>query len=160
MDLFLVPERNEQDEKKKFGKIVFCNFKLESSVEAEDKDLLLSADTRPNKHWDDIFVADNVKKELQYLCQQCVQCHAVRRQLPILTDCIHFIYEQHCRRVLSCGAEDAAYFVGSLAALREAIRSDKPADDILLDEILENLKYGEARETGRGLSGFLNLSPP
>ena len=34
------------------------------------------------------------------------------------------------------------------AALREAIRSDKPADDILLDEVLENLKYGEAREAG------------
>lgn len=58
--------RNEQDEEKKSGKIVFCNFKLESSVEAEDKDLLLSADTRPDKHWDDILVADNVKKELEY----------------------------------------------------------------------------------------------
>lgn len=58
--------RNELDEKQKSGRIVFCNFKLESSVEAEDKDLLLSADMRPDKHWDDIFVSDDVKKELEF----------------------------------------------------------------------------------------------
>ncbi len=57
--------RNEQDEEKGFGKIIFYNFKLESVVEAEDKELLLSADMRPDKHWDDIIVADNVKKEMQ-----------------------------------------------------------------------------------------------
>lgn len=58
--------RIETDEKEKSGRIVFCNLKLETAVEAEDKDLLLSADTRPNKHWNDIFVSDDVRKELEY----------------------------------------------------------------------------------------------
>lgn len=58
--------RNELDEKQKSGKIVICNFKLESAVEAEDQDLMMSADLRPDIHWDDIYVSDTVKKELNY----------------------------------------------------------------------------------------------
>ncbi len=285
--------RNEQDEKKKFGKIVFCNFKLESSVEAEDKDLLLSADTRPNKHWDDIFVADNVKKELQYFIDflkkpkeylqkgvrvpkgvlmfgpagtgktsiaKVVATESGVSFLEIGADVLANKGADEVRRVFRTArkyapavlfidevdaigkdrqltpnsvtlnalltemdgfkkVDDKPVFVmaatnlgnqidralsrrfdrtlfidipdrkgrewmlerlickhqhmfdisdekiGSIvhrldgrsfadienlieAALREAIRSDKPADDILLDEILENLKYGEVRETG------------
>ncbi len=285
--------RNEQDEEKKFGKIVFYNFKLESSVEAEDKDLLLSADTRPDKHWDDIFVADNVKKELQYFIDflkkpkeylqkgvrvpkgvlmfgpagtgktsiakvvatesgvsfleigadvlankgadevHRVFCTARKyapavlfidevdaigkdRQLTpnsvilnaLLTEMDGFkkiddkpvfvmaatnlgnqidralsrrfdrtlfidipdrkgrewmlerLIRKH-RHMFDVSDEKIGSIVQRLdgrsfadienlieAALREAIRSDKPADDILLDEVLENLKYGEAREAG------------
>ncbi|MCI8558910.1 MAG: AAA family ATPase [Lachnospiraceae bacterium] len=56
----------ELDEKQKSGRIIFRNFKLEDAVEAEDKDLLLSADMQPNKHWDDIYASDIIKKELNY----------------------------------------------------------------------------------------------
>ncbi|MCI8515001.1 MAG: AAA family ATPase [Lachnospiraceae bacterium] len=58
--------RKELDEKQKSGRIIFCHFKLESAVETEDKDLLLSADMRPDRHWEDIFVSDDVKNELKY----------------------------------------------------------------------------------------------
>lgn len=58
--------RNELDEKQKSGRIVFCNFKLEPVVEAEDKDLLLSADMQPNTHWDDICVSEKIKDELNH----------------------------------------------------------------------------------------------
>lgn len=58
--------RHELDEKQKSGKIVFCNFKLESAFEAEDKELLLSADIKPNTHWDDIRVSKKIKDELTY----------------------------------------------------------------------------------------------
>lgn len=58
--------RHELDEEQKTGKIVFHNFRLESAIDAEDKESLLSVDMRPDKHWDDIFVSDDVKKELVY----------------------------------------------------------------------------------------------
>lgn len=47
------------------GKIIFCNFTLETAAEAEDKDLLLSADMLPNKHWSDVRVSDLTEKELK-----------------------------------------------------------------------------------------------
>ncbi len=56
----------ELDEKQKYARIILCDFKLEDAVEAEDKDLLLSADAQPNKHWDDIYASNIIKKELKY----------------------------------------------------------------------------------------------
>lgn len=52
--------------KEKLGKIIFSNLKLEVAVEAEDKATLLSDELRPNKTWSDIYVIDDVKKELEY----------------------------------------------------------------------------------------------
>lgn len=51
------------------GRITFCNFTLETAAEAEDKDLLLSADMLPNKHWADIYVSELTKKELESFIQ-------------------------------------------------------------------------------------------
>lgn len=48
------------------GSIVFCNFRLETAVEAEDKDLLLSADMTPDAHWGDIYVPKPIKNELKF----------------------------------------------------------------------------------------------
>ena len=58
--------KQELDMPQKIGRIVFCNFRLETAVEAEDKDLLLSADMKPDTHWDDIYVPDGIKKELKF----------------------------------------------------------------------------------------------
>ena len=59
-------KKTELNEKQRSGRIILCNFRLENTVEAEDKDLLLSADMQPNKHWEDIYVSDIIKKELNY----------------------------------------------------------------------------------------------
>lgn len=48
------------------GKIIFCNLRLETAVEAEDRSILLTDDLRPQKSWEDVFVPDNnnIKEEL------------------------------------------------------------------------------------------------
>jgi len=46
------------------GKIIFCDLKLETAVESEDRSILLADDLRPQKSWDDIFVSENIRDEL------------------------------------------------------------------------------------------------
>lgn len=58
--------RNELDIDRKLGKIIFYNLRLELAIDAEDKSVLLSEDLRPHKKWEDICVADDVKKELTF----------------------------------------------------------------------------------------------
>lgn len=58
--------KKEFDEKTNAGSIIFCNFKLETAVESEDKSSMLSDNLRPNKSWDDIFVPEDLKRELQF----------------------------------------------------------------------------------------------
>ncbi len=57
--------KQEFDEKANVGSIIFCNFKLETAVESEDKSSMLSDNLRPNKSWDDIYVSEYLKKELE-----------------------------------------------------------------------------------------------
>lgn len=58
--------KKEFDEKTNVGSIIFCNFRLETAVESEDKSSMLSDDLRPNKSWDDIYVSENLKEELKF----------------------------------------------------------------------------------------------
>ena len=58
--------KQEFDEKTNVGSIIFCDFKLETAVESEDKSSMLSDDLRPNKSWDDIYVSEDLKKELEF----------------------------------------------------------------------------------------------
>lgn len=58
--------RKEYDEKTNAGSITFCDFKLETAVEAEDRSSMLSDDLRPNKSWDDIYVSEDLKKEMEF----------------------------------------------------------------------------------------------
>lgn len=48
------------------AKIIFYNLKLEMAIDAEDKDNLISDELRPNKHWDDVYVSADVRKELEF----------------------------------------------------------------------------------------------
>ena len=58
--------RNEYDAETKTGKIIFCNLKLETAVDAEDRYALLTKDLRPNKKWCDIWVSEDIKEELEF----------------------------------------------------------------------------------------------
>lgn len=58
--------KKEFDEKTNVGNIIFCNFKLETAVETDDKSSMLSDDLRPHKSWDDIYVSGELKKELEF----------------------------------------------------------------------------------------------
>lgn len=58
--------RKEYDSKSREGKIIFYDMKFETAVEAEDRDTILSADCTPNMSWDDIYVSDDIKNELQF----------------------------------------------------------------------------------------------
>lgn len=58
--------RKEWDEKTSVGSIIFCDFRLETAVESEDKSSMLSEDLRPNKSWDDIYVSEDLKRELEF----------------------------------------------------------------------------------------------
>ena len=58
--------KQEFDEKTNVGSIIFCDFKLETAVESEDKSSMLSDDLRPNKSWDDICVSPYLRKELEF----------------------------------------------------------------------------------------------
>jgi ATP-dependent Zn protease len=58
--------RQEYNEQEHTANIIFYNLRLENAVDAEDKGVLLSDDLRPNKHWDDIYVSDDVKNELKF----------------------------------------------------------------------------------------------
>ncbi len=58
--------RKEFDEKANAGSIIFCDFRLETAVETEDKSLMLSDDLRPDKSWDDIYVSEDLRKELEF----------------------------------------------------------------------------------------------
>lgn len=58
--------RKEYDSKSHEGKIIFYDMKFETAVEAEDRDTILSADCTPDMSWDDIYVSDDIKKELQF----------------------------------------------------------------------------------------------
>ncbi len=58
--------KKEFDEKTNIGSIIFCDFKLETAVESEDKSSMLSDDLRPNKSWKDIYVSKYLKKELEF----------------------------------------------------------------------------------------------
>lgn len=48
------------------GEIVFCNFRLEVAVDAEDRAAIVAEDIRPDKTWDDIYVSEDVRRELEY----------------------------------------------------------------------------------------------
>ncbi len=61
--------KKEFDEKTNVGSIIFCDFKLETAVESEDKSSVLPDDLRPNKSWDDIFVSEDLKKELRFFIE-------------------------------------------------------------------------------------------
>lgn len=61
--------KKEFDAKTNVGSIVFCDFKLETAVESEDKSSMLSDDLRPDKSWDDIYLPKHLKylkKELEF----------------------------------------------------------------------------------------------
>ena len=58
--------KKEFDGKTNVGSIIFCNFKLETAVESADKSSMLSDDLRPDKSWDDIYVSEDLKRELQF----------------------------------------------------------------------------------------------
>lgn len=58
--------KKELDEKTNVGSIIFCDFKLETAVESEDKSSMLSDDLRPDKSWDDIYVSEDLKQELEF----------------------------------------------------------------------------------------------
>lgn len=58
--------KKEFDEKTNVGSIIFCGFKLETAVDSEDKSSMLSDDLRPNKRWDDIYVSEDLKRELEF----------------------------------------------------------------------------------------------
>lgn len=45
-------------------RIIFCDLKLETAVESEDRSILLTDDLRPQKSWDDILVPENIRDEL------------------------------------------------------------------------------------------------
>lgn len=61
--------KKEFDGQTNVGSIIFCDFKLETAVESEDKSSILPDDLRPNKSWDDIFVSGDLKKELQFFIE-------------------------------------------------------------------------------------------
>ena len=61
--------RQEFDEKTNTGKVVFCDFKLERAVEAEDKSSLLAEKERPDTKFDDVIGAEKAKDELRYFVQ-------------------------------------------------------------------------------------------
>ncbi|MDE6169362.1 MAG: AAA family ATPase, partial [Acetatifactor sp.] len=58
--------KKEFDEKTNVGSIIFGDFKLETAVESEDKSSMLSDDLRPSKSWDEIYVSEDLKKELEF----------------------------------------------------------------------------------------------
>lgn len=58
--------KKEFYEKTNAGSIIFSDFKLETAVESEDKSSMLSDDLRPNKSWDDIYVSEDLRKELEF----------------------------------------------------------------------------------------------
>lgn len=61
--------RQEFDEKTNTGSIVFCDFKLERAVEAEDKSSLLAEKERPKIKFDDVIGAESAKAELKDFVQ-------------------------------------------------------------------------------------------
>lgn len=61
--------KKEFDERTNVGSIIFCDFKLETALESEDKSSILSDDLRPNKSWDDIYASEYLKKELRFFIQ-------------------------------------------------------------------------------------------
>lgn len=48
------------------AQIKFHSFSLEVAVEAEDRETIVADEIRPDKTWDDIYVSDEVRKELEY----------------------------------------------------------------------------------------------
>lgn len=58
--------KKEFDEKTHAGSIIFCDFKLETAVESGDRSSMLSDDLRPRKSWNDIYVSEDLKKELEF----------------------------------------------------------------------------------------------
>lgn len=58
--------RQEFDAKTNTGSIIFCDFKLETAVESEDKSSLLSDAQRPNIKFNDVIGAEKAKEELRY----------------------------------------------------------------------------------------------
>lgn len=48
------------------GNIMVYNLQLATAVEADEQDVVLSAEEKPNVHWEDIVVSEDAKAELQY----------------------------------------------------------------------------------------------
>ena len=68
--------KKEFDEETNVGSIIFCDFKLETAVESEDKSSMLSDDLRPNKSWDDVYLPKHLeylKKELEFFIDYLVR---------------------------------------------------------------------------------------
>lgn len=58
--------RKELNETGTAAKIIFYNMKLETAVEAEDKNFLVAEELRPDKKWSDIYVSANIREELEF----------------------------------------------------------------------------------------------
>lgn len=58
--------KQKYDEKTNVGSIIFCDFKLRTAVESEDKSSILSDAERPNIKFSDVIGAEKAKEELRY----------------------------------------------------------------------------------------------
>ena len=58
--------RQEINDSGTAAKIVFYNMKLEMAVDGEDKGILISDELRPNKKWADVFISDDIRRELEF----------------------------------------------------------------------------------------------
>lgn len=50
----------------KTAEITVYDLRLTQAVESEDRKSILSAENKPNKHWEDIVVSKDIKEELEY----------------------------------------------------------------------------------------------
>lgn len=50
----------------KTATVSLFDLKLTDAIEAEDQKAILSAESKPNKHWDDVIIAPDVREELEY----------------------------------------------------------------------------------------------
>ncbi len=71
--------RKQISENGSSAKIIFYNMKLETAVEAEDKESLLSEELRPDKRWSDIFVSEEIRAELEFFVRYLKNPSAYRR---------------------------------------------------------------------------------
>lgn len=143
--------RKEFDEKTSVGSIIFCDFRLETAVESEDKPVFVMAATNLGNKID-FALQRRFDRSFEMDCLDRKGRRWVLEKLIKKQGDMFEVSDEEIESIVDRSARMSPAVLERVveAALREGIRSERMIDDDLFDEIFEKCTLG-AERVGRSL---------
>ena len=138
--------RKEFDEKTSVGSIIFCDFRLETAVESEDKPVFVMAATNLGNKID-FALQRRFDRSFEMDCLDRKGRRWVLEKLIKKQGDMFEVSDEEIESIVDRSARMSPAVLERVveAALREGIRSDRMIDDDLFDEIFEKCTLGAER---------------